>query len=54
MKFCSPFQDLYKELILSKQALKRKDQELKDIKGYLDNLLLRIMDSNPTLLSSSS
>lgn len=42
-----------RELVSSKQALKRKDQELKDIKSYLDNLLLRIMDSDPTILSSS-
>ena len=47
-------QELYKELILSKQALKRKDQELKDVKGYLDNLLLRIMETNPSLLSSAT
>lgn len=51
---CSSFQDLFKELILSKQALKRKDQELKDVKGYLDNLLLRIMETNPSLLSSTN
>ena len=51
---CSSFQDLFKELILSKQVLKRKDQELKDVKGYLDNLLLRIMETNPSLLSSTN
>ena len=45
-------QDLVKELIHSKQRLKTTEEELKDVKNYLDNLLLRIMDTNPSLLSA--
>ncbi len=43
-----------KELIHSKQRLKSTENELKDVKNYLDNLLLRIMETNPTLLSTVS
>ena len=45
-------QDLVKELIHSKQRLRSTEDELKAVKNYLDNLLLRIMDTNPSLLSS--
>ena len=47
-------QELVKELIHSKQRLKNAEDELKDVKSYLDNLLLRIMETNPALLSTVS
>ena len=49
---CSP-QDLVKELIHTKQRLCNSEEELKAVRNYLDNLLLRIMETNPSLLSST-
>jgi len=42
-----------KELIHTKQRLSSAEDELKAVKNYLDNLLLRIMETNPSLLSST-
>ena len=47
-----PPQDLVKELVHSKQRLQSTERELVEVKSYLDNLLLRIMESNPAILSS--
>ena len=44
-------QDLIKELLQTKYKLKNTEEELKAVRGYLDNLLLRIMVTNPDLLS---
>ena len=44
-------QDLIKELLQTKCKLKNTEEELKAVRGYLDNLLLRIMVTNPDLLS---
>lgn len=44
-------QDLVKELIHTKNHLHSAEEELKAVRGYLDNLLLRIMETNPGILS---
>ena len=46
-------QELVKELIHSKQRLKGMEDELLSVKRYLDNLLLRIMETNPSILSAT-
>ena len=43
-------QELVKELTLSKKKLHSTEEELKAVRGYLDNLLLRIMETNPGIL----
>ena len=48
--FCA-LQDLVKELVLTKNKLRSSEEELKAVRGYLDNLLLRIMETNPGILS---
>jgi hypothetical protein len=40
-----------KELVLTKNKLRSSEEELKAVRGYLDNLLLRIMETNPGMLS---
>ena len=49
-----------KELIRSKRKLKESEEDLKDVrdqladlKSYLDNILLRVMETNPSILSSN-
>ncbi len=59
--FLFPFlQELIKEVIRGKRKLKEKEDELKetreqltDLRAYLDNILVRVMETNPTILSSS-
>jgi len=54
------FQDLVKEVIRSKRKLREREEELKetreqlsDLKSYLDKILLRVMETNPAILSSA-
>ena len=40
-----------KELVHTKTKLHSTEEELKAVRGYLDNLLLRIMETSPGILS---
>ena len=44
-------QDLVKELVYTRTKLRSTEEEMRAVRGYLDNLLLRIMETNPTILS---
>ena len=43
-------QDLIRELVHTRNKLHRTEEELKAVRGYVDNLLLRIMETNPAIL----
>lgn len=44
-------QELVRELVQTKNRLRSTEEELKAVRGYLDNLLLRIMETSPGILS---
>ena len=42
---------MVRELLQTKNRLRSTEEELKAVRGYLDNLLLRIMEASPGILS---
>lgn len=45
-------QDLVSELLTCREKLASTEDQLDHIKSYMDKILLRIMDTNPAILSA--
>ena len=43
-------QELLRVVIQNKAQLIRKDQYIKDLESYIDNLLVRVMETQPRIL----
>lgn len=41
------------KLINTEEKLNKTDSQLKETRAYMDNLLLRIMETNPSILSAN-
>lgn len=44
-------QELFRVVIQCKAQMIRKDQYIKDLENYIDDLLVRVMEATPKLLS---
>ena len=46
------FQELVRLVVTHKAQLIRKDQYIRELESYIDNLLVRVMESSPRILQN--
>ena len=49
---CCVGQELVKLVVTHKAQLIRKDQYIRELEGYIDNLLVRVMETSPRILQN--
>ncbi|ELW64374.1 Rab11 family-interacting protein 2 [Tupaia chinensis] len=44
------YEEVLRELVKHKELLRRKDTHIRELKDYIDNLLVRVMEETPSIL----
>uniref|UniRef100_A0AAV2JL78 FIP-RBD domain-containing protein n=1 Tax=Knipowitschia caucasica TaxID=637954 RepID=A0AAV2JL78_KNICA len=44
------FEEVVQELVKQKEAVKRKDAQIRELEDYIDDLLVRVMEETPSIL----